>query len=64
MSPSKTLRDRCVEPGASFNRKKQVFLVGFSLPYPRFPRTSKGRPNTSQLWQFRRSLHISNGRVL
>ena len=30
-----------------FSRKKQVFLVGFSLTIPRFPRKSKNRLNTS-----------------
>ena len=30
-----------------FSREKQVFLVGFSLTIPRFPRKSKNRLNTS-----------------
>ena len=30
-----------------FSREKQVFLVGFSLTFPRFPRISKNRLNTS-----------------
>ena len=29
------------------SREKQVFLVGFSLTFPRFPRISKNRLNTS-----------------
>ena len=34
-----------------FSREKQVFLVGFSLTIPRFPRKSKSRLNTSLHWQ-------------
>ena len=30
-----------------FSQEKQVFLVGFSLKFPRFPRISKNRLNTS-----------------
>ena len=30
-----------------FSREKQVFLVGFSLTIPRFPRKSENRLNTT-----------------
>ena len=42
MPPSKILQGRYVEPGCRcfFSRQKQVFLVGFSLTFPRFPRKS------------------------
>ena len=32
------------------NREKQVFLVGFSLTFPRFLRISKNQLNTSLTW--------------
>ena len=48
MPPSKILQGRCVKSGASFHgRNKSVFLVGFSLTFPRFLRKSKNRLNTS-----------------
>ena len=40
MPPGKILPDRCVEQGA-------FFLVDVSLTFPRFPRISKNRLNTS-----------------
>ena len=46
MPPSKILQGRCIKPGASFHRKK-VFLVGFSLAFPRFPQILKKRLNKS-----------------
>ena len=48
MPPSKILQGRCVKPGASF----QVFLVAFSLTFPRFPRISKNLLNTSRQADF------------
>ena len=47
MPPGKILPGRCVEPGAFFSWEKEVFLVGFSLTFPGFPRISKNRLNTS-----------------
>ena len=35
--------------GRFFSREKQVFLVGFSLTIPQFPRKSQNRLNTSLL---------------
>ena len=34
------------------SREKQVFLVGFSLAFPRFPQISKNRLNTSLISSF------------
>ena len=40
------------------SREKQVFLVGFSLTFPRFPRISKNQLNTSL------EMHLRQPRVM
>ena len=49
MPTSKILQGRCVKARGFISRQKHVFLVGFSLLFPRFPRISKNQLNTSLL---------------
>ena len=47
MPPSKILAIQMRKARRFISREKQTFLVRFSLAFPRFPRISKNRLNTS-----------------